>query len=48
MTGRLINLVPAYIFISRADYQSYFTLLGTLILSVIPFLAYGKSIRENA
>jgi len=48
MTGRLLNLVPTYIFISRADYQSYFTLLGTLILSVIPFLAYGRSKRENA
>ncbi|MEM0095665.1 MAG: MFS transporter [Candidatus Bathyarchaeia archaeon] len=47
MVGRLINLVPTYIFISKADFQSYFTLLGTLILSVIPILVYSKHVSEK-
>ncbi|MEM3579387.1 MAG: hypothetical protein QXL54_04105 [Candidatus Bathyarchaeia archaeon] len=47
MIGRLINLAPTYIFISKADYQEYFTLLGALILLVIPFLAYSRHFRTQ-
>lgn len=46
MVGRLINLAPTYIFISKENLQGYFTLLGALILSVIPILVYSKHVSE--
>jgi len=42
MVGRIMNLIPTYIFISVGNYKSYFTLLGALILSIVPLLAYSK------
>lgn len=47
MIGRIINLAPTYIFISKADYRGYFTLLGAVILLVIPFLVYSKRFRSQ-
>lgn len=47
MIGRLINLAPTYVFISKTDYQGYFTLMGALILLVIPFAAYIKHVEKR-
>jgi len=37
-----LNLAPTYVFISRANYTSYFTLLGVVWLSVIPLYVASK------
>jgi hypothetical protein len=42
MIGRIINLAPTYILISKADYASYFMLLGVVSLSLIPFFIGSK------
>jgi hypothetical protein len=42
MIGRTINLAPTYIFISKADYTSYFMLLGVVSLFLIPFFIASK------
>jgi MFS family permease len=42
MIGRIINLVPTYVFISEANYTSYFVLLGVVSLLLIPFLLHPK------
>ena len=42
MIGRIINLAPTYIFISKADYTSYFMLLGVVSLFLIPFFIVSK------
>ena len=42
MVGRIINLAPTYIFISKADYASYFMLLGVVSLFLIPFFIASK------
>jgi len=47
MLGRIVNLVPTVIFISMENYLGYFTLLGLLILSAIPFLVYGKRVVDE-
>ncbi|MEM3789058.1 MAG: MFS transporter [Candidatus Bathyarchaeia archaeon] len=46
MLGRIVNLIPTYIFIPKGDYQSYFMLLGVLALINIPFLAYNKRLQR--
>jgi MFS family permease len=42
MIGRIINLAPTCIFISKADYTSYFMLLGVVSLFLIPFFIASK------
>jgi MFS family permease len=42
MIGRIINLAPTYIFISKANYTSYFILLGVVSLFLIPFFIASK------
>jgi MFS family permease len=42
MLGRIVNLVPTYVLISRNDYSSYFMLLGVISLFFIPFYAKLK------
>ncbi|MEM3617814.1 MAG: MFS transporter [Candidatus Bathyarchaeia archaeon] len=46
MLGRIVNLMPTFIFIPKGDYQSYFMLLGVLTLINIPFLAYNKRLQR--
>lgn len=45
MIGRIINLVPTCIFLSTADYTSYFRLLGLSLLILIPFYVAAKGKR---
>ena len=45
MFGRIINLVPTYLFISEANYSSYFMLLGSVSLLLIPLYVLSKRIR---
>lgn len=45
MIGRLINLVPTYVFIPE-NYQSYFILLGIFSLFLIPLLIVSKRSRK--
>jgi len=42
MIGRIMNLVPTYIFVSEANYVYYFILLGFTSLSLIPFFALSE------
>lgn len=42
MVGRIIGLLPTYMFISVGNYLDYFRLLGIFHLSVIPFLLMVK------
>lgn len=42
MIGRIINLAPTYIFISQANYASYFILLGVVSLFLIPFFIVSR------
>jgi len=42
MIGRLTNLAPTYVFISQANYASYFVLLGTVLLFLIPLFLMSK------
>lgn len=46
MIGRTANLIPTYIFIKEANYTSYFILLGTVSLSLIPVFAASKN-KDN-
>jgi hypothetical protein len=46
MIGRMINLIPTCLFISKGDYGSYFALLGALALLLIPFFAYSKQVEN--
>jgi len=43
MIGRIMNLAPAYVFLSQSNYLGYFMLLGTIALSLIPLYAASKS-----
>jgi hypothetical protein len=43
MIGRTANLIPTYIFIKEANYTSYFVLLGTVSLSLIPVFVALKN-----
>jgi MFS family permease len=47
MVGRIVNLTPTYIFMSQADYTSYFILLGTILLSLIPLYLISKNNSLN-
>jgi hypothetical protein len=42
MMGRLVNLAPTYILISRNDYANYFIILGIASLLLMPFYAKSK------
>jgi len=42
MVGRVINLVPTYIFISEVNYASYFILLGVVSLFLLPLYIASK------
>jgi MFS family permease len=46
MVRRIINLVPTYVFISKADYASYFMLLGVVSLFLIPFFIASKKRKQ--
>jgi MFS family permease len=45
MIGRMLNLAPTYLFISKADYASYFQLLGLVLPAMIPFYIASKRKR---
>jgi MFS family permease len=48
MTGRIINLIPTYVFITRPDYPSYFRALGISSLLPIPlYLLCAKRLGKN-
>jgi MFS family permease len=49
MVGRVTNLVPTYFLISQANYTGYFSLLGTLLLSLIPLylIVRKQQTRQN-
>ncbi|MEM2970915.1 MAG: hypothetical protein QW270_00620 [Candidatus Bathyarchaeia archaeon] len=47
MIGRLINLAPAYVFISAGNYQAYFMLSGIFSLFMIPFLVSSMALRKT-
>jgi MFS family permease len=42
MTGRSINLVPTYLFVSQTNYSGCFMLFGILTMSLIPFYVAQK------
>lgn len=42
MIGRILNLVPTYIFMSKGDYTSYFALLGTVAVLLIPLYVISR------
>ncbi|HVP26825.1 MAG TPA: MFS transporter [Candidatus Bathyarchaeia archaeon] len=42
MFGRLLNLVPTYVFMSTASYANYFRLLGVATLFLIPIYVFSK------
>lgn len=42
MIGRIMNRAPKYIFVSKADYTSYFTLSGLVSLFLIPLYITPK------
>jgi MFS family permease len=46
MIGRLMNIVPTYVFISEENYRGYFILLGIFSLFLVPLLILSKS-RSN-
>jgi MFS family permease len=46
MIGRIINLAPTSIFISKADYSSYFILMGIVSLLLIPFFVASKRSKQ--
>jgi MFS family permease len=43
MAGRIINLAPTYILLSKNDYAAYFILLGIASLFMIPFFIRSKA-----
>ena len=48
MAGRIINLIPTYIFISNHEYASYFGILGVASLLPMPlYLICAKYIKKN-
>lgn len=48
MAGRITNLVPTYIFMSRHDYASYFGVLGAVSLLPMPlYLLCAKHLRKT-
>jgi len=46
MIGRIINLVPTYLFISHAQYANYFMLLGIISLFLIPFFVLSQKYKR--
>jgi MFS family permease len=49
MTGRIINLIPTYTFISSHDYASYFRILGLASLLPIPlYLLFAKYYKNQS
>jgi MFS family permease len=42
MIGRMGNLAPTYVFLGRADYASYFILLGVILLFSVPLYVAAK------
>jgi hypothetical protein len=42
MIGRMGNLAPTYVLLGRADYASYFNLLGLILVFLIPLYASAK------
>jgi len=48
MIGRTLNLAPTNIFISNANYTSYFTLLGLVWILIIPLYLIAKRTKINA
>jgi MFS family permease len=46
MIGRLVSLLPTYIFISEENYQSYFILSGTFALFLVPFLILARETEK--
>ena len=42
MIGRVISLVPTYIYISQSNYVEYFILMGVASLSLIPLYLISK------
>lgn len=45
MIGRIINLAPTYVFITSADYASYFRLSGVVLLFMIPLCVASERKR---
>lgn len=49
MIGRVISLVPTYIYISQLNYVVYFILMGAISLSLIPlYIASRKEIKPKS
>jgi len=49
MAGRIMNLIPTYIFISSHDYASYFRILGLASLLPMPFyLLFAKYYKNQS
>lgn len=46
MVGRLLSLLPAYMFISEENYPSYFLLSGVFALLIIPFLIVSIKVKR--
>lgn len=44
MAGRIMNLVPTYLFITTQDYSPYFMVLSLVSLLLIPLFAKSKSL----
>ncbi|MGB9135441.1 MAG: hypothetical protein WCC63_07680, partial [Candidatus Bathyarchaeia archaeon] len=42
MTGRVMNLIPTYLFITTQDYAPYFLVLGLVSLLLIPLFLKSK------
>jgi MFS family permease len=42
MFGRMLNLMPTYLFVSGANYSSYFVFLGIVSLILVPFYILSR------
>ncbi|MBS7632627.1 hypothetical protein KEJ15_03255 [Candidatus Bathyarchaeota archaeon] len=47
MIGRILNLLPTYMFVSVADYATYFRLLALILLFLIPLYVLMRRISRD-